>query len=91
MLGFVADLVKQVNGDAFALFSCFEETSVGVPDESRAAMPIAASIAAESPIHGQSDNERTRQREHNYAAYRRVISAKAARPSPVNEYGALNS
>src|SRR5260370_16493746 len=41
MLGFVADLVKQVNGDAFALFSCFEETSVGVPDESRAAMPIA--------------------------------------------------
>src|SRR5258707_9313498 len=43
------------------------------------------------PIHGQSDNERTRQREYNYAAYRRVISAKAARPSPVNEYGALNS
>jgi len=43
------------------------------------------------PIHGRSDNERTRQREHNYAAYRRVISANAARPSPVNEYGALNS
>jgi hypothetical protein len=41
MLGFVADLVKQVNGDVFALFSCFEETSVGVPDESRAAMPLA--------------------------------------------------
>ena len=29
MLGFIADLVKQVNGDAFALFSCFEETSRG--------------------------------------------------------------
>jgi hypothetical protein len=41
MLGFVADLVKQIDGDAFALFSCFEETSVGVPDESRAAMPMA--------------------------------------------------
>ena len=37
MLGFVAEMVKQVNGDAFALFSCIEETSVGVPDESRAA------------------------------------------------------
>jgi hypothetical protein len=42
------------------------------------------------PIPGQSDNGRTRQREHNYAAYRRVISTNAARPSPVNEYGALN-
>jgi hypothetical protein len=29
--------------------------------------------------------------EHDYAAYRRVISAKAAWPSSVNEYGALNS
>jgi hypothetical protein len=37
MLGFVADLVKQVNGDAFALFSCFEETSVGVPDDAHGA------------------------------------------------------
>jgi hypothetical protein len=41
MLGFVADLVKQVNGDVFALFSCLNENSVGVPDESRAAMPMA--------------------------------------------------
>ena len=29
--------------------------------------------------------------DRNYAACRRVISAKAARPSSVNEYGALNS
>ena len=48
MLGFVADLVKQVNGDAFALFSCFEETSVGVPDESRAAMPMALLFSGEA-------------------------------------------
>ena len=48
MLGFVADLVKQVNGDAFALFSCFEETSVGVPDESRAAMPMAQLLSGEA-------------------------------------------
>jgi hypothetical protein len=48
MLGFVADLVKQVNGDAFALFTCFEETSVGVPDESRAAMPMALLFSAEA-------------------------------------------
>jgi hypothetical protein len=31
------------------------------------------------------------QRDRNYAACRRVISAKTARPSSVNEYGALNS
>jgi hypothetical protein len=42
-------------------------------------------------IRGQPDKERARQREHNYAACRRVISAKAARPSPVNEYGAPRS
>jgi hypothetical protein len=48
MLGFVADLVKQVNGDAFALFSCLNENSVGVPDESRAAMPMALLFSGEA-------------------------------------------
>jgi hypothetical protein len=48
MLGFVADLVKQVNGDAFALFSCIEETSVGVPDESRAAMAMTLLFSGEA-------------------------------------------
>jgi hypothetical protein len=38
-----------------------------------------------------SHQERARQQEHNYAACRRVISAKAACPSPVNEYGAPRS
>ena len=32
-----------------------------------------------------------RRRDRNYAARRRVISAKAARPSSVNAYGALGS
>ena len=49
MLGFVADLVKQVDGDAFALFSCLNETSVGVPDESRAAMGMALLFPARLP------------------------------------------
>jgi hypothetical protein len=48
MLGFVADLVKQVDGDAFALFSCLNETSVGVPDESRAAMGVALLFSGEA-------------------------------------------
>jgi hypothetical protein len=48
MLGFVADLVKQVDGDAFALFSCLNETSVGVPDESRAAMGMALLFSGEA-------------------------------------------
>ena len=48
MLGFVADLVKQVDGDAFALFSCINETSVGVPDESRAAMGMALLFSGEA-------------------------------------------
>ena len=48
MLGFVADLVKQVEGDAFALFSCLNETSVGVPDESRAAMGMALLFSGEA-------------------------------------------
>ena len=47
----VADLVMQANGDAFALFSCFEETSVGVPDESRAAMPMALLVSCWIPRH----------------------------------------
>jgi hypothetical protein len=55
MLGFVADMVKQVAGDAFALFSCIEESSVGVPDESRTAMATAllfsgVAAAAEASI-----------------------------------------
>jgi hypothetical protein len=48
ILGFVADLVMQTDGDAFALFSCFEETSVGVPDESRAAMPMALMFSGQT-------------------------------------------
>jgi hypothetical protein len=55
MLGFVADLAKQVNGDAFALFSCMAESSIGVADESRAAMATALlfsgeAVAAEASI-----------------------------------------
>jgi hypothetical protein len=48
MLGFVADLAKEVNGDAFALFSFIEESSVGVPDESRAAMGMALLFSSEA-------------------------------------------
>src|SRR5713226_2609043 len=47
LFGFVADLVKQVNGDAFALFSCMEESSVGVPDKNRAAMATALLFSGE--------------------------------------------
>jgi hypothetical protein len=48
MLGFVADLAKQVNGDPFALFSVIEESSVGVPDQSRAAMGMALLFSSEA-------------------------------------------
>ena len=48
MLGFVADLAKQVNGDPFALFSVIEESSVGVPEESRAAMGMALLFSSEA-------------------------------------------
>jgi hypothetical protein len=48
MFGFVADLAKQVNGDPFALFSFIEESSVGVPDESRAAMGMALLFSGEA-------------------------------------------
>jgi len=45
---------EAVDGDAFALFSCLNETSVGVPDESRAAMGMAllfsGDAAAEASI-----------------------------------------
>src|SRR5216684_4134911 len=47
LFGFVADRVKQVNGDAFALFSCMEESSVGVPDKNRAAMATALLFSGE--------------------------------------------
>jgi len=36
------------DGDAFALFSCLNETSVGVPDESRAAMGMALLFSGEA-------------------------------------------
>jgi hypothetical protein len=48
MLGFVADLAKQVDGDAFALFSVIEESSVGMPDESRAVMGMALLFSGEA-------------------------------------------
>jgi len=44
LLGFVSDLVKQANGDAFALFSVLAESSEGVPDEHRAIMAAALFI-----------------------------------------------
>ena len=42
LFAFVADLVKQADGDAFALFSFLAESSEGVPDEHRAV--IAATL-----------------------------------------------
>ena len=44
----VAELVKKVNGDAFALFTRMEENSVGVPDENRAAMAMALLFSGEA-------------------------------------------
>jgi hypothetical protein len=48
LLGFVADLVKQVDGDAFALFSVLAESSEGVPDEHRAVMAEALLFSGEA-------------------------------------------
>jgi hypothetical protein len=39
--GFVADLVKQADGDSFALHAVLAESSEGVPDEHRAVMAAA--------------------------------------------------
>jgi hypothetical protein len=41
LLGLVADLVKQADGDAFSLFSVLAESADGVPDEHRAVMAAA--------------------------------------------------
>jgi hypothetical protein len=48
LLGFVSDLVKQANGDAFALFSVLAESSEGVPDEHRAIMAAALLFSGEA-------------------------------------------
>jgi len=39
----------------------------------------------------KASSAQARRRDRNYAARRRVISVKAARPSSVNAYGALGS
>jgi hypothetical protein len=41
LLGIVADLVKQADGDEFALFSVLAESADGAPDEHRAVMAAA--------------------------------------------------
>ena len=48
LLGFVADLVKQADGDAFTLFSVLAESSEGVPDEHRAVMAAALLYSGEA-------------------------------------------
>lgn len=48
LLGFVADLVKQADGDAFALFSVLAESADGVPDEHRAVMAAALLYSGEA-------------------------------------------
>ena len=48
LFGFVADLAKQANGNAFALFSCVAENSEGVPDEHRAVMAAALLFSGEA-------------------------------------------
>ena len=48
LFGFVADLAKQANGDAFALFSGLAETSQAVPDEHRAVMAAALLFSGEA-------------------------------------------
>jgi hypothetical protein len=48
LLGFVADLVKQADGDAFTLFSVLAESADGVPDEHRAVMAAALLYSGEA-------------------------------------------
>jgi hypothetical protein len=48
LFGFVADLAKQANGNAFALFSCVAENSEGVPEEHRAVMAAALLFSGEA-------------------------------------------
>lgn len=46
--GFVADLVKQTDGDSFALHAVLAESSEGVPDEHRAVMAAALLFSGEA-------------------------------------------
>ncbi len=48
LLGFVADLVKQADGDAFTLFFVLAESADGVPDEHRAVMAAALLYSGEA-------------------------------------------
>jgi hypothetical protein len=48
LFGFVADLVKQADGDVFTLFSVLAESSEGVPDEHRAVMAAALLFSGEA-------------------------------------------
>jgi hypothetical protein len=48
LFAFVADLVKQADGDAFALFSFLAESSEGVPDEHRAVMAATLLFSGEA-------------------------------------------
>ena len=48
LLGFVADLVKQADGDAFTLFYVLAESTDGVPDEHRAVMAAALLYSGEA-------------------------------------------
>ena len=48
LLGFVADLVKQAEGDEFALVSVMAESSEGVPDDHRAVMASALLFCGEA-------------------------------------------
>jgi len=48
LIGLVADLVKQADGDPFALHSFLAESSEGVPDEHRAVMAAALLFSGEA-------------------------------------------
>lgn len=48
LLGFVADLVKQADGDEFTLFSVLAESAGGVPDENRTVMAAALLYSGEA-------------------------------------------
>jgi hypothetical protein len=48
LFGFVADLVKQADGDPFAIHSFLAESAEGVPDEHRAVMAAALLFSGEA-------------------------------------------
>ena len=48
LFGFIADFVKQVDGDPFAIHSFLTESAEGVPDEQRAAMAVALLYSGEA-------------------------------------------